>query len=98
MAFVQIIEMHTTKVDELMEIEQEWRAATEGKRTLRRSMITRDRNDPNRYLILAFFDSYESAMENSNLPETGAFGAKQGALVDGPMVFTDLDIVQEQDG
>ena len=61
-------------------LDDEWEQATEGKRTLRRSIITRDRNDPDRYLILAFFDSYESAMENSNLPETAAFAEKQMPL------------------
>ena len=45
---------------------------TEGKRTSQREAITVDRNDPNRYLIVAEFDSYEAAMENSNLPETEA--------------------------
>ncbi len=96
MAFIQIIESHTSKLDELTKLEAEWRQATEGKRTLRRSIIARDRNDPNRYLILAFFDSYESAMVNSNLPETTAFGEKQAKLLDGPMIFTDLDVVEDQ--
>ena len=96
MEFVQIIECRTSKFDEILKLEQEWRRATEGKRTLLRSIVTRDRNDPNRYLILAFFDSYESAMANSNLPETGEFGAKQAQLAEAPMVFTDLDVVEDQ--
>ena len=96
MDFIQIIECRTSKVDELTALEDEWEKATEGKRTLRRSIITRDRNDPDRYLVLAFFDSYESAMVNSNLPETGEFGQKQAALLDAPMVFTDLDVVDDR--
>jgi quinol monooxygenase YgiN len=96
MAFIQVIEMHTSKVDELQALEAEWEKATEGKRTLRRSIIARDRNDANRYLVFAFFDSYESAMENSNLPETSAFGEKQSALLDGPMEFTDLDVIDDR--
>jgi hypothetical protein len=96
MAFIQIIEGRTTRADELMALEEEWRQATEGKRTLRRSIVTRDRNDPDKYVIIAFFDSYESAMVNSNLPETNEFGRKQEALLDGPMVFTDLDVVEDQ--
>jgi quinol monooxygenase YgiN len=95
MAFIQIIEGRTSRADELMALEAEWRQATEGKRTLRRSIVTRDRNDPDRYVIIAFFDSYESAMINSNLPETNEFGRKQEALLDGPMVFTDLDVVED---
>lgn len=96
MQFIQIIEMHTSKVDEIMRLEDEWAAATEGKRTLRRTIVTRDRNDPERYLVIAFFDSYESAMVNSNLPETNDFGQKQSALLDGPMVFTDLEVIDDR--
>jgi hypothetical protein len=96
MEFIQVIEMRTSKFDELNAMEYEWRKATEGKRTLRRSIIARDRNDAERYFVLAFFDDYESAMVNSNLPETGEFGQKQAALLDGPMVFTDLDVIEDQ--
>jgi hypothetical protein len=46
--------------------------------------------------VIAFFDSYESAMVNSNLPETNDFGQKQAALLDGPMIFTDLDVVADR--
>jgi quinol monooxygenase YgiN len=94
--FVQIIEMHTKNVDQIMKLEDEWEKATEGKRTLRRSIVTRDRNDPDRYLVFAFFDDYDSAMVNSKLPETAEFGQKQTALLDGPMQFTDLDIVEDR--
>jgi hypothetical protein len=96
MAFIQIIELRTKKFDEIDALEEQWLRATEGKRTLRKSIITRDRNAPDRYLVLAFFDSYESAMVNSNLPETNEFGQKQAALCDGPMQFTDLEIIREQ--
>ena len=96
MAFVQIMEIRTSKFDEIQKLEDKWRAATEGKRTLRRSIVARDRNDVTRYLIFAFFDSFESAMENSNLPETSEFGVGQSAFVDGPVSFTDLDVISDQ--
>jgi len=96
MAFVQIIECRTSRFEELRELEREWEEATEGKRTVRRSILAKDRNDPGRYFILAFFDSYESAMKNSEMPETTAFAQKQAALLDGPMVFHDLDVVEER--
>jgi hypothetical protein len=95
MAFIQVVELRTSKFDEIQGLEDEWLAATEGKRTLRRSIVTRDRNDPDRYVVLAFFDSYDSAMVNSNLPQTAEFGAKQNALLDGPMTFTDLDVIAD---
>ena len=82
--------------DKIQQLEDEWRAATEGKRTLRRSIVVRDRTDPERHLILAFFDSYEAAMENSNLPETSEFSQKQAALLDGPLTFQDLDVIEDR--
>jgi hypothetical protein len=96
MAFVQMMEARTSKIDEIMALEREWVAATEGRRTLRRSVVARDRDDPNHYVIVAFFDSFESAMENSGLPETDEFGRKQGALLDAPMTFVNLDVVDDQ--
>jgi hypothetical protein len=96
MDFIQVIELRTSKVDEITALEEQYRQATEGKRTVRRSIVTRDRNDPNRYLVLVFFDSYESAMVNSNLPETQEFGQKQAAMLDAPMQFTDLDVIEDQ--
>jgi hypothetical protein len=95
MAFIQIIDSRSTKFDELQALGEEFRNATEGKRTVRRSIITRDRNDPEHYMIVVFFDSYESAMENSNLPETAEFAEKQMPLLQGPPTFLDLDVVDD---
>ena len=96
MKFVQLIEMRTKHVDEIQELEDEWQKATEGRRTLRKAIIGRDRNDPDRHIVIAFFDDYESAMVNSNLPETQEFGAKQSALLDAAPTFTDLDVIDER--
>jgi hypothetical protein len=90
--FVQIIEFKTDDIDAVQAIDQQWLEATEGKRTARRQILTRDRNNPDRYLALVFFDSYESAMENSNLPETQALAAKYAAATK-DAVFHDLDVI-----
>ena len=94
MGFVQIMDFHASDIDGLQKANDEWRAATEGKRTLRREIVARDRNDPSHYVVLAFFDSYESAMENSALPETQASAEQFGALTEN-MVFVDLDVIDE---
>ena len=94
MSFIQIIEMRTKNYDELQKLGDEFFAATEGKRTVKRSFVTRDHNDPDRYLIIVFFDSYESAMENSNRPETSEFAAQMAKLCDGPPRFYNLDVKQ----
>jgi quinol monooxygenase YgiN len=96
MEFIQIIEMRTKKFDEIETLEEEWRQATEGTRTLRRAVVVRDRNDPDRHLVLAFFDSYDEAMTNSNLPATGEFGQKMAAFLDAPPVFHDLDVLSDR--
>ena len=96
MSFIQIIEMRTKNFDELQALSDQFFEATEGKRTVRRGIVTRDRNDPERYMLVVFFDSYESAMENSNLPETAEFAEKQTPLLDGPPTFYDLDVIQER--
>ncbi len=97
MAFIQMIEMRTAQFGEIQELEERWRKATEGTRTLRRSVVARDRNDATRHFIIAFFDSYESAMENSKLPETNEFGIGQAEFLDGPAMFTDLDVLSDRD-
>lgn len=94
MGFIQIIEYSTDDPDALEALDAEWEQATEGKRTVRRSIRTRDRNDPGRYVHIVFFDSYDSAMENSNLPETQDLAAKFAALLGTP-IFRDLDVVDD---
>ena len=54
---------------------------------MRRELLARDRSDPGRYFAVVFFDSYESAMENSALPETQAVGGTYGKMSDSPPVF-----------
>ena len=95
MAFIQIVEMRTKNVDEIMKLDQQWEDATEGKRTLRRAIVGRDRNDPERHVIIAFFDDYESAMKNSNLPETQEFATKQSALAE-TVQFIDLEVIDDR--
>jgi quinol monooxygenase YgiN len=96
MEFIQIIEVRTSKVDEMRALDDEWEKASEGKRTARRSIVTADRNDPNLVRIIVFFDSYESALENSKLPETREFAAKWAELAEGPPTFLDLDVIDDR--
>ena len=94
MAFMQIIEFHTADIDAVRRIDEEWRRATEGKRTVRRELLARDHSDPTRYFAVVFFDSYESA--NSSLPETQASAEQYMKVSDGPPVFYDMDILEDR--
>lgn len=96
MPFIQIIDFHTSDIEAITAAGDEWEKATEGKRTARRQVMAQDRNDPTRYVAIVFFDSYESAMENSNLPETKAAAEKFAAASDGPPSFYDLDVVDDR--
>lgn len=97
MGFVQIIEFTTTNIDGMRALVETWESSTAGKNTVGRRVLTRDRDDPDRYFSLVFFDSYESAMENSGLPETQALSARMAELAEGPARFYNLDILDERD-
>jgi hypothetical protein len=96
MAFVQIIEFRTSDIDRARQVNDEWWRATEGKRTVRRELLARDRSDPGRCFAVVFFDSFESAMENSELPETQAAAQQYAKMSDGPPVFYDLEVVEDR--
>jgi hypothetical protein len=95
-SFVQIMHLQTSKIDEIRAAVDEWQKATEGRRTVGRSAVCADRDNPGRYSIIVFFDSYEDAMKNSALPETAALAEKTAALADGPPTFVNLDIIEER--
>src|SRR5947209_3148843 len=97
MSFIQIIEYKTTRIDELNVALDGWLEKTKGKRAATRGMQTQDRDAPNTYVQIVEFPSYEDAMANSNLPETGEFAARLAALCDGPPTFRNLDVLREED-
>ena len=97
MAFIQLIEYTTSKPEEVAAVYAEWERASEGNRTARRVITTTDRNDPTRWREIVFFDSYESAMENSQLPQTQEYARKLTALMDGEPTFRDLDVTEDRE-
>jgi hypothetical protein len=96
MAFVQVIEFRSSKIDEMQKVAEEWEKATEGKRKAGRRVLCRDRDNPGRYFNIVFFDSFEAAMENSALPETEAFSKKMMGFADGPPTFYNLDVEDDR--
>jgi quinol monooxygenase YgiN len=95
MKFVQIIELQTSRGDDMEAIEQEWLRATEGKRTLLRELRTQDRDRPGTYLLIAEFPSYDAAMRNNELPETQRIAEQMRKLADGEPTFRNLDVLDE---
>jgi hypothetical protein len=96
MSFVQIMQLQTSKVDEVRAAADDWDKATEGKRTVQRSVVCQDRDEPGRHFIIVYFDSYEEAMKNSALPETDILAKTTMALSDSPPIFYNLDVIEER--
>jgi quinol monooxygenase YgiN len=97
MSFIQVIEVTTSKIDEITALVDGWQAETEGIRTAQRGTLTKDRDRPNTYVQIVEFASYEDAMKNSELPTTAAFAAKLAALCDSPPAFRNLDVVRVEE-
>jgi len=96
MAFIQIIEYRTKRIEELNSALDGWLEATKGTRAATRGVQTRDRDTADTYVQIVEFPSYEEAMANSNLPDTSDFAARLAALCEAPPTFRNLDVVREE--
>ena len=96
MKFVQTISFTSTQIDEIQALAQEFEASIGDDRQFGRTLILKDRDRENGFLIVAEFESYDVAMENSARPETDAFAQKMGALVDGEVSYGNYDVVDER--
>lgn len=90
-AFVQIIEIKTSRIDEVDALVEEMRSRG-GPMPMVRATMTADRDRPDHYVSILEFDSYEEAMANSNQPETSDIAKRMAALCDAPPKFYNLDI------
>jgi hypothetical protein len=93
--FVQIIEWSTSKIDEVMTLNEEWRDRFPAMGP-NRVLLCGDRDETGRFLTVVEFDSYEAAMKNSEDPATSEFAERMAALCDGPPVFHNLNVIHEE--
>ena len=96
MAFVQVMTYSTTKRAEMDAALERWLDDTQDVRRARRRLLLKDREVPDRYVEVVFFDSYEDAMHNSTLPATSALSAEFAQLVDDGFHFQNLDVVADE--
>ncbi len=96
MAFAQVLEFEASDVENIKDIEREWEAATEGERTARRVVLCQDRDRPGHFFEFVFFDSYDSAMENSRLPKTAEYAEKMKEASSGEPTFHNLDVIEDR--
>ena len=97
MKFAQIVEFTTGRIDEFNSGLDDWIVRTDGNRTSHRAELRRDRDAPDRYLLMVEFDSYEQGMENSSRPEVGEFAAFLAGISDPAPTFRSLDVLREED-
>jgi hypothetical protein len=94
--FIQVIDYHTSHEDEMRALGDEWERSSAGRQSTNRVIVVRDRDDQTHYQNIVFFDSYESAMENSNLSETNEFAKRMMELVAGETRFLNLDVIDDR--
>lgn len=96
MTFVQLIDCKTSRFDEMNRLLDTWVEQTRGKRTATHSVIGRDRSDASHIVEIVEFPSYEEAIRNSHLPETGRIFHEMVSLCEETPTFTDLDVVRDE--
>lgn len=93
MEFAQIISFAAAKHDQVQDLFERWTADATEEGEAGQGFLARDRNNPDRYVLVARFPSAEAAQKNSDRPETDAYAKElAGLCTDGPS-FTDLDVV-----
>jgi hypothetical protein len=96
MAFVQVIDFRSSKIDEMRKVGDEWEKAAGAAGTARRVVVCADRDNPGHFLNIVFFDSYEEAMKNSELPITQEMSQKMMGLAEGAPTFYNLDVLDDR--
>jgi hypothetical protein len=81
MAFIQLIELVTTRPEEVEALVEEWRAQSAGRRTAQRGTFTQDRERPNTYLQIVEFPSYEDANGQLGSPRDSIFRRTSRAIM-----------------
>ena len=89
--YVQIIEFKTSRFEEIEQLADQY-DLNSGDNTARKVTMTEDRDNPGTYYNIVEFDSYESAMKNSQRPEVSQFAEQMQKICDAPPKFYNLDV------
>ncbi|HSE70886.1 MAG TPA: hypothetical protein VLA97_09020 [Nocardioidaceae bacterium] len=94
-AFVQLIELTTSRYDEMQKFNEEWRERNPDRR-FDWLVMGADRDKPGTYVVMVRFGSYDEAMKNSEDPRTSEYAERMAALCDVPPSFRNLDVVRTE--
>jgi quinol monooxygenase YgiN len=98
MRFVQTVAFSTDRLDEMRALMDEFARTRAGEAPgFVKSTLVKDRDNDGKYLVIAEFESYEQAMENSARPETDAFARQMAELAGGPPSFGNYDVLSVQE-
>jgi quinol monooxygenase YgiN len=94
MTFIQSMDFATEDRDGVLGVLRRWSDDAVNTGTAQRAVLSEDRGAPGRFVLAVWFESAETAAENSERPETGKFAEQFGALCsDGP-AFREFDVVE----
>ena len=98
MAFVQTITFSTDRMDEMQALMERSRQEQDGPSPgLVRVTVAKDRDQDGRFIVIAEFESYELAMQNSARPETDAMAKEMATLSSGPPTFGNYDVLSVEE-
>lgn len=92
--FVQLVEFEAADVEALKTALEQFRAENPGVITAVTTKIAVDRDRPGTYVAINEFESYESAMEQSNHPLTTEFAQTMATQMQGRQ-FRNLDVLYD---
>ena len=95
MRFIQTISFTTSRMDEMQALMDAFDSGSEPRPGFLGAKVVKDRDRENAFMVIAEFESYELAMENSARPETDAFAKQMAELSDGPPAFGNYDLIHE---
>ena len=93
MAFIQSIEFTTEQRQAILNQLQRWNDDATQNGLATRSTLAEDRANAGHFVLAVTFESAESAAQNSNRPETGAFAAEFAALCSAAPTYREFDVV-----
>jgi hypothetical protein len=93
--FVRVIDFETTHEADIEALLDEWQAAHAQHHAIR-SRITHDRKNPNHYMTIMEFPSYEAAKVGGD-GETRGFVERIEKLCSTKPTYLDLDVVREEE-
>lgn len=93
--FVQIIEARTSRAEEMMAFARSWRSDHDEMGPVRVTACL-DRDRPGTVVSIVEFSSYETAMRNSEDPETDRFSRGMAEFCDEPPTFRNLDVQYQE--